>query len=81
MPEQQTMEKQSIFREKSLSKVSSPEQLNDYIRVSTPAVWLVLGAIVLLLIAVTLWGFLGRLESPTENGGTESIAPIEFVIN
>ena len=73
--------KNSIFREKSLTQVSSPEQLNDYIRVSTPAVWLVLTAIVLLLTGVVLWGCLGRLEVHTESGGTEEIAPIEFVLN
>ncbi len=27
-----------IFREKSLERVSSPEELNDYIRVTTPSV-------------------------------------------
>ena len=73
--------KNSIFREKNLTQVSSPEQLNDYIRVSTPAVWLVLSAIVLLLIGVALWGCLGRLEAHTEGGGTEEVAPVEFVIN
>ena len=29
-----------IFREKSLERVESPEQLNDYIRVASPGVWL-----------------------------------------
>lgn len=32
----------SIFRQKSIERVSSPEQLNDYIRVATPGVRLVL---------------------------------------
>lgn len=73
--------KNLVFREKSLTKVSSPEQLNDYIRVSTPAVWLVLTAIVLLLVGVALWGCVGRLETHTETGETESVAPIEFVVN
>ena len=73
--------KNSIFREKSLTQVSSPEQLNDYIRVSTPAVWLVLTAIVLLLVGVALWGCVGRLEVHTETGETESVAPIAFVVN
>jgi len=73
--------KNSIFREKSLTQVSSPEQLNDYIRVSTPAVWLVLTAIILLLVGVTLWGYVGRLEVHTEGGGTEEVAPVEFVVN
>ena len=73
--------KNSIFREKNLTQVSSPEQLNDYIRVSTPAVWLVLTAIVLLLVGVALWGCLGRMEAHTESGGTEEVAPVEFVVN
>ena len=73
--------KNSIFREKNMTQVSSPEQLNDYIRVSTPAVWLVLTAIVLLLTGVVLWGCLGRLEVHTESGGAKEIAPIEFVLN
>ena len=34
----------SIFREKSLKRISSPEQLNDYIKVSQPSVWIALAA-------------------------------------
>ena len=54
---------QQIFRKKSLDRVSSPEQLNEYIRVSTPGVWLVLAAIIVLLAGVCVWGVLGRLET------------------
>ena len=71
----------SIFREKSVTRVSSPEQLNDYIRVSTPAVWLVLSAMILLLIGVIAWGCFGRLEIHTDEGTVEETAPISFVIN
>lgn len=56
------MEKQ-IFREKSVERVSSPEQLSDYIRVSNPSVWMTLAAIIVLLAGVCVWGFLGRLET------------------
>ena len=73
--------KKSVFREKSVTRVASPEQLNDYIRVSTPAVWLVLAAILLLLISVIVWGCLGRVEMRTETGATEEVAPVTFVIN
>ena len=52
-----------IFRKKSLDKVSSPEQLNDYIRVSNPGVWVVLAAVIVLLIGVCVWGIFGRLET------------------
>lgn len=56
------MEKQ-IFRKKSVERVSSPEQLNDYIRVSNPSVWMTLAAIIVLLAGVCVWGVLGRLET------------------
>jgi len=52
-----------LFRQKSLKRISSPEQLNAYIRVSTPSVWLVLAAIVLLLAGACVWGVLGRLDT------------------
>lgn len=52
-----------IFRKKSLEKVSSPEQLNDYIRVSNPGVWIVLTAVIVLLIGVCVWGIFGQLET------------------
>jgi hypothetical protein len=65
---------QELFRKKSLDKVSSPEQLNEYIRVANPGVWMVLAAIVILLAGVVVWGFIGHLDTtlPTalvcENG-------------
>ena len=57
------MEQKSIFRKKSLERISSPEQLNDYIRVANPSLWFVLAAIIVLLIGVCVWGFLGKLET------------------
>lgn len=32
-----------LFRQKSLDKITSPEQMGDYIRVSNPSVWMILG--------------------------------------
>ena len=52
-----------LFRKKSLDRVSSPEQMNDYIRVTHPGVWLPLGAIALLLAGLILWAAVGRLET------------------
>ena len=52
-----------LFRKKSLDKVSSPEQLNDYIRVSNPGVWIALTAVIVLLFGVCIWGIFGRLET------------------
>lgn len=52
-----------LFRRKSLDKVSSPEQMNDYIRVTSPGVWLVLAAVIALLAGLIIWSALGRLET------------------
>ncbi len=52
-----------LFRKKSLDKVSSPEQMNDYIRVTGPSVWLVLAAVAALLIGFIIWSVLGRLDT------------------
>ena len=56
------MQKQ-IFREKSLERIASPEQLDDYIRSSSPTMWILLAAIIILLAGVCVWGVFGRLWS------------------
>ena len=53
----------NLFRQKSLERISSPEQLNHYIRVSTPSVWLLLCAIIVLLTGVCVWGVFGRMDT------------------
>lgn len=63
------MEKQ-LFRKSSIDRVSSPEQLNDYVRVSNPGVWMILSAVVVLLAGVCVWGIFGRLESKIATAGT-----------
>ena len=53
----------SIFRKSSLERISSPEQLNDYIRVANPSVWVVLFALLALAAVGLVWGFAGALPS------------------
>ena len=54
---------EQIFRKKSLERVTSPEDLNAYIQVSSPGIWMVLTAIVLLLAGVCVWGVVGHLDT------------------
>ena len=54
---------EQLFRKKSIDRVSSPEQLDAYIQVANPGVWLVLIAIAVLLVGVCVWGILGRLDT------------------
>ena len=73
--------KNSIFRKKSMDRVSSPEQLNDYIRVTSPGVWLFLIALILLLTGFIIWAAFGRLDVVTADGSVQRVAPITFVTN
>ena len=59
-------EENKIFRQKAIDRVSSPEELNSYLRVATPQMWMVLVAILVLLIGVCVWGIYGILESNVE---------------
>lgn len=54
---------EEIFRKKSLEKVKSPENLDDYIRVANPGVWLLLISVVFLLAGACVWGALGHIDS------------------
>jgi len=49
------------FRQESLDRIASPEQLGDYIRVTSPSAWLLLGAIFIITICIAVWGFTGTL--------------------
>ena len=54
-----------LFREKSLKYISSPEQINDYLKVTKPGVWAVLVAIIVLLVGLVIWGhfaYIGTID-------------------
>lgn len=61
---------EGIFRKKNMDKLSSPEQLNDYIRVANPSVWIVLVAVIILLVGICVWGVFGRLDTTIATAGT-----------
>ncbi len=53
----------TIFRKTSLDRVNSPDQLDDYMRVTSPSVWLVLVAVILLLVGACIWGAFGHMDT------------------
>ncbi len=57
------MENETIFRDKSIERISSPDQLNDYVRLSNPGVWFILSAIMVILIGACIFGALGHIDS------------------
>ena len=52
-----------LFRKKSLDRISSPEELHDYMRVTTPRLWMLLTAIILLLAGFIVYASIANLEN------------------
>ena len=53
----------SLFRQESLNRLNSPEQLNQYIHVTRPSVWMIFAAIVVLLGGLVVWVYNGEIET------------------
>ena len=73
--------KNSLFREKSIERIESPEKLDDYLKVTSPGVWIVLAAIIIVLAGVCIWGALGHIDSTvsaavvSDEDGTVCLVP------
>ena len=52
-----------LFRKASMDRVSSPEQLQDYMRVTSPGIWMVLSVVIVLLAGLIACSALGRIDT------------------
>jgi len=58
-----------VFRKVSVERLSSPEQLDNLMRVTSPRGWLALAALGVLLITAITWGFTGTLNTKIGSQG------------
>ncbi len=56
-----------LFTDEALEELTSPEQLDQLLKVTQPSGWLALCAIGFLLLSILVWGFLGSI--PTKLNG------------
>ncbi|MDO4479313.1 MAG: hypothetical protein Q4B73_09840 [Lachnospiraceae bacterium] len=71
-----------VFREKSLNQMASPDDLDNYLKVVPPGLWLILIAVILLLTAALLWGSVAKIEAKTVEHGqvvTEQMSPFALL--
>lgn len=59
--------KKQVFREVSLERLSSPEQLDSLMKITSPRGWLAFVAVGLLIVCGIIWGMYGSL--PTKMNG------------
>lgn len=57
-------------------RIKSPEQLDNYIRVTSPGAWLILSSIIIVISGFVFWIFTGEIETKNH----EVIRPLSFVL-
>ena len=57
---------ESIFRKKTLERISSPEQLTDYLRITNPGAWVVMSSIIFLLLGLFFWTMTETLQTKVD---------------
>lgn len=67
-----------LFRQKAIDRMSSPDELTDYLKVTSPSVWAILAAVVVLLAGLIAWACVGTLPTKVDasvvvQGGTASV--------
>ena len=63
---EKSSENKPLFREKSMEQFSSPEQLNDYIKIANPSLILILIGIITLLAGTLVWGMFGTIDAEAQ---------------
>ena len=66
----QNTEDNQVFRKKTLERISSPEQLSDCLKVTSPGVWVILVTVILLLTGIFIWATVGNLETTVKDNVT-----------
>lgn len=61
--EQEQQNGNSVFRRRAMEHISSPEQLNDYIRVASPRMWVAIIALAVFLTGALVWAAFGHIDS------------------
>jgi len=76
------MKQSQIFRKVSLDRLSSPEQLDQLLQVTTPIGWISLIALIALLASAVIWGVFGTIPTKVigvgiliKSGGVFKVIP------
>ena len=59
-----------IFNERAAEKLRSPDDLEKYVRVTSPSVWVVIAACFCLIAGLLAWGVFGSVSTNVDTKGT-----------
>ena len=72
--------RKQIFRQKNLAQMSSPEELNDILKVVNPSGWVILLSVFLILAGLFVWCLVGNVEKKINSSVEVSNGIAHFVI-
>lgn len=77
-PDMEEIMDNQLFRKQSMDRISSPEKLEDYMRVTSPGIWMILTAVIVLLAGLIICASIGKVETkyPVEAGVSEGNASV-----
>ncbi len=55
--------KEGLYREKNVKKMSSPDDLNGYLHVTSTPVWVALISVIIILVALLIWSRFAVINS------------------
>ncbi|MBO7663404.1 MAG: hypothetical protein J6U01_08530 [Clostridia bacterium] len=73
-------QRQEIYRKSSLERIQSPDQLDQYLKVTTPLVWVLLAAILVLLVSGFWWTSQMVIASRLDATGTMENGTMTIVL-
>ena len=59
----------AIFNQKATERLNSPDDLDKYLRVVNPSVWVLLAACVRVMLGIVAWGFFGTASASVAKRG------------
>ena len=59
----------SIFNKKATEKLRNPDDLDKYVQVTNPGIWVVLAACIALLLGLLAWGMFGSVTTSVSGTG------------
>ena len=58
-----------LYRKSSLERISSPDQLDTMLKISSPMSWLALAGATLIVVVTLVWAFIGRIPMTVTTTG------------
>ena len=59
----------NLFKKSSMERITSPEKLNDFIKVSNPTSWMILATALAVVFGLLIWGIFGSLNETVQFNG------------